>query len=151
MRRRSRADRVGDHVQSSATISAHKNPASSRATAAATMERTFLCAASWRNREDRRTWASHDRATVAEAVHLAFSDACADTRAVLVGPGRLTELAPQVRIAGPGDVGPVLPQPVECSPGTSPVKLMNGRARGKRRQSKTSAPRHSAPIRVTPR
>ena len=33
-------------VQSSATISAHRKPASSRATAAATTERTFLWAAS---------------------------------------------------------------------------------------------------------
>jgi hypothetical protein len=33
-------------IQSSATISAHKNPASSRATAAATTERTFLWTAS---------------------------------------------------------------------------------------------------------
>jgi hypothetical protein len=33
-------------AQSAATISAHRNPASSRATAAATTERTFLWAAS---------------------------------------------------------------------------------------------------------
>lgn len=45
-RRRSRRDRRDDHAQASATISAHRNPASSRATAAATTERTFLCAAS---------------------------------------------------------------------------------------------------------
>ena len=45
-RRRSRRDRRDDHAQASATISAHRKPASSRATAAATTERTFLCAAS---------------------------------------------------------------------------------------------------------
>ena len=42
-------------------------------------------------------------------------------------------------------------RPVEFSPGTRPVKLMKGRALGKRRQSNTSAARHSAPILVTPR
>ena len=41
-------------------------------------------------------------------------------------------------------------RPVEFSPGTRPVKLMKGRALGKRRQSNTSAARHSAPILVTP-
>ena len=42
-RRRSRAERRGDHGdQTSATISAQRNPASSRAMAAATTERTFL-------------------------------------------------------------------------------------------------------------
>ena len=50
--------------QTSATISAQRNPASSRAMAAATTERTFLWAASWRNRRDRRISAAHERATV---------------------------------------------------------------------------------------
>ena len=54
-------------AQSLAVISAHKNPASSRATAAATTERTCLRAFNARNRPDRRTWAAHDRATVAGA------------------------------------------------------------------------------------
>ena len=53
--------------QTSATISAQRNPASSRAMAAATTERTFLWAASWRNRRDRRTCAAHERATVSGA------------------------------------------------------------------------------------
>ena len=67
-RRRSRAGREEDHGdQTCATISAHRNPASSRAMAAATTERTFLWAASWRNRRDRRTWAAHERATVSGA------------------------------------------------------------------------------------
>ena len=44
-RRRSHAGRREDHdVQTSATISAQRNPASSRAMAAATTERTFLWA-----------------------------------------------------------------------------------------------------------
>jgi len=65
-RRRSRADRWEDHLaqEASATISAHRNPASSRAMAAATTDRTFLWAASCRNRRDRRTWAAQERATV---------------------------------------------------------------------------------------
>jgi hypothetical protein len=64
-RRRSRAGRREDHGgQTSATISAQRNPASSRAMAAATTERTFLWAASCRNRRQRRTWAAHERATV---------------------------------------------------------------------------------------
>lgn len=53
------ADRAGTEVtitgQSVATISAHRNPASSRAMAAATTERTLLWAASWRNLAERRT------------------------------------------------------------------------------------------------
>jgi len=53
-----------EDTQASATISAHKNPASSRAIAAATTERTFLCKDSWWNREERRTWAVHERASV---------------------------------------------------------------------------------------
>src|SRR5215217_8111991 len=45
----------GDHAAlESVVISAHRNPASSRAIAAATTERTFLRAASLRNRDDRR-------------------------------------------------------------------------------------------------
>ena len=54
-RRRSHAGRREDHGQTSATISAQRNPASSRAMAAATTERTFLWAASCRNRLDSRT------------------------------------------------------------------------------------------------
>ena len=64
-RRRSCAGREGDHlVQTSVTISAQRNPASSRAMAAATTERTFLWAASARNLRERRTCAAHERATV---------------------------------------------------------------------------------------
>jgi hypothetical protein len=64
-RRRSRAGRREDHgAQTSATISAQRNPASSRAMAAATTERTFLWAASCRNLLDNRTCAAHERATV---------------------------------------------------------------------------------------
>jgi len=63
-RRRSRAGRREDHSQTSVTISAQRNPASSRAMAAATTERTFLWAASCRNRLDSRTCAAHERATV---------------------------------------------------------------------------------------
>jgi hypothetical protein len=64
-RRRSRAGRREEHaVQTCATISAQRNPASSRAMAAATTERTFLWAASWRKRRDRRSCAAQERATV---------------------------------------------------------------------------------------
>jgi len=63
-RRRSRAGRREEHSQTSATISAQRNPASSRAMAAATTERTFLWAASCWNRLDSRTCAAHERATV---------------------------------------------------------------------------------------
>ena len=51
--------------QSSAVISAHTNPASSRATAAATTDLESLRAPSARNRPHSRRCASHDRATVA--------------------------------------------------------------------------------------
>src|SRR6266542_5011888 len=66
--RRSHGDSENSHqylTQSSAVISAHKNPASSRATAAATTERTCLRESKERKRADRRTWAAHARATVA--------------------------------------------------------------------------------------
>src|SRR5512132_2457050 len=46
-----------------AVISAHRNPASSRAMAAATMLLVCLRAARVRNRPDRRCWAAHARAT----------------------------------------------------------------------------------------
>jgi hypothetical protein len=82
---------------------------------------------------------------------LALSDAGPHVRAVLVGPGCFTELASKVGIAGPGDRARRCVRPVEFSPGTRPVKLMKPLALGKRRQSKTSAARHSAPILVTPR
>jgi hypothetical protein len=66
---------------------------------------------------------------------VALTDAGTDVGAVLIGPGGFAQLAAQMGITG----------------GTSPVKLMNGRARGKRRQSNTSAARHRPPSRVTPR
>lgn len=52
-------------VQSSAVISAHAKPASSRATAAATIDLTFLRAARVAKRFESRFWASHDLAIVA--------------------------------------------------------------------------------------
>ena len=52
-------------AQSWAVISAHRNPASSRATAAATTDLTFLRAARVVNRLDRRFWAAQERATLA--------------------------------------------------------------------------------------
>ena len=116
-RRRSRAERGKITGQTSATISAQRKPASSRAMAAATTERTFLCAASWRNRRDKRTCAAHERATVSGDTVLALSDADAHVGAVLVGPGRFTELASQVGIAGPGDRAPPLGQTRRVLPG----------------------------------
>ena len=86
--------------------------------AAATTERTFLWAASWRNRRDRRTCAAHERATVSGGTPcLALSDADPDVGAVLVGPGRFTELAPQVGVAGPGDRAPPLGETRRVLPG----------------------------------
>jgi len=52
-------------VQSLAVISAHRNPASSRATAVATTDLTFLRAARAAKRLDRRCWAVQERAMVA--------------------------------------------------------------------------------------
>ncbi len=114
-RRRSRAERREDHgVQASATISAQRNPASSRAMAAATTERTFLWAANCRNRLDRRTCAAHG---FGWHTYLALSDAGADVRTVLVGPGRFAELAPQVSVSGPGDGAAALGEPGRVLPG----------------------------------
>src|SRR3974377_572668 len=64
-RRRSHAGRREEHAaQTSATISAQRNPASSRAMAAGNTERTFLWVAICRNRLERRTCAAQERATV---------------------------------------------------------------------------------------
>ena len=108
-RRRSRRDRREAHVQSSATISAHRKPASSRATAAATTERTFLWAASWRKRLERRTWAVQERATVAGATSTCRWRMPTPTLGrVLIGPGRFAQLASEVGVASAGDGAPAL-------------------------------------------
>ena len=49
--------------------------------------------------------------------YLALSDAHPDVGAVLVGPGRLTELASQVGIAGPSDGAPALGETRRVLPG----------------------------------
>ena len=48
---------------------------------------------------------------------LAVSDADAHVGAVLVGPGRFSELTPQVGIAGPSDRAPTLGETRRVLPG----------------------------------
>ena len=66
---------------------------------------------------------------------LALSDADADVRAVLVGPGRFTELAPQVGIAGPGDRAPTLGESRRVLPGHEAGEAHEG-----------SCPREATPV-----
>ena len=49
---------------------------------------------------------------------LALGDLSPDVGAVLVGPGGLDELGPKVRVAGLGEVTPVMLPPLEYSEGT---------------------------------
>jgi hypothetical protein len=95
-----------------AFISAHRKPASSRATAVATTDFTFLRAARTANRRHSRVCAVHDRATVAGVDPVLSScDGGAQRQAVLVGPGRLAQLAADMAVAGVGDRASQLAQP----------------------------------------
>jgi hypothetical protein len=87
-----------------AVISAHKNPASSRAIAAATMLLMFLRAARTRNRAHRRCWAAHARAATCggrpcwrRAICTPTAGRCFKAQA---DPG---QLGAQVRVAGLGE------------------------------------------------
>jgi hypothetical protein len=92
-----------------AVISAHKNPASSRAIAAATMGLMFLRAARTRNRAQRQALLGCPRPggdRWGQAL-LAAGELHADGGAVLQGPGRLDQLGAQVGVAGLGELAAV--------------------------------------------
>ncbi len=63
--------------------------------------------------------------------YLAFTNADADVGAVLVGPGRFTELAPQMGIAGPGDRAPPLGEARRVLPGHQAGEAHEGSGLGK--------------------
>ena len=103
--RRSCCDRdQASWVQSLAVISAQQKPASSRATAVATTDLTFLRAARAAKRLERRFWAFQERAMVAGlAPSWRWRMVGPRPGVVLVGPGRFAQLAADVAVAGSGD------------------------------------------------
>ena len=82
---------------------------------------------------------------------LAAGEGEPDGGLVAIRPGGLDEVGAQVGVAGAGDVAAGVWVPLEYSLGTRPQKPMKVPARGKRRQSATSAAMLSAPKLVMPR
>jgi hypothetical protein len=82
---------------------------------------------------------------------LALAEGAGDHGAVMIGPGRLHQLEPEMFAAGAGDVATPDAVARGAFAGHQPVKAMNAPAWVNRRQSLTSAASDSAPSWPTPR
>jgi len=101
---------IGDHprvggMRAQLCISAHRNPASSRATATtATPVMCLRCSSCRKAAAQAQLGRPGAGQGVGRDVLLALAQGAADERAVVIGPGRFHQLEAQVLAAGAGDV-----------------------------------------------